>query len=116
MPAHDHETIYHITTPELWAQARSQGLYTPESLSSEGFVHCSTGEQVVESAERHYRGQTGLILLAIDPTLVRAEVRWEDTAGRGEKFPHIYGPIDLASVRSVIELPSRADGGFELPD
>ena len=42
--------IFHITTREAWRQAVAVGRYTAPSLDKEGFIHCSTHEQVVETA------------------------------------------------------------------
>jgi len=34
--------IYHIARRADWESARSSGLYTADSLATEGFIHCST--------------------------------------------------------------------------
>ena len=58
--------IYHITYQVDWSSALDAGVYTANSLASQGFIHCSTREQVLPVAERCYAGQTGLVLLCID--------------------------------------------------
>ena len=53
-------TIYHIVQRDSWEAACAQGRYEPESLRTQGFIHCSTTEQVAPVANALFRGQTGL--------------------------------------------------------
>jgi uncharacterized protein (DUF952 family) len=116
------ELILHITSREAWAAARQAGAYRPPSLESEGFIHCSTPAQVTRVADALYLGQTGLLLLVIDPSRLTAELRWEPPAGPGpadasaERFPHLYGPLDAAAVLEALDFPPGPDGTFRLPD
>jgi uncharacterized protein (DUF952 family) len=52
-------------------------------------------------ASRFYSGQSGLVLLTIDPERLRSEVRYEAPPGSDELFPHIYGPVDTDAVIRV---------------
>ncbi len=107
--------ILHITNSEAWLNAVRSGEYRGETLESEGFLHCSTLGQIIDTAERHYKGFTDLILLCIDPQRLKAEMRYEFSAGGGGDFPHIYGPINLEAVRQAVAFPPTPDGGFGLP-
>jgi len=109
-------TILHISRKEAWEQAVSAGGYQGDTLASEGFIHCSTPDQIVAVANRFYRGQTGLALLVIDRARVQAPVRDENLEGGETLFPHIYGPLNLDAVVDVLDFPPRADGGFVPPD
>lgn len=116
--------IYHITSLLNWEQARAIGLYEPDSLRREGFIHFSTAAQVERVANSFYRGQPGLVLLVIDTTRLRSPLKWEDPAHpaptdeppTGEQFPHLYGPLNVDAVVRVLDFPADADGGFHLPD
>ena len=92
-----------------------QGDYRAESLDTEGFIHCSTPDQVASTANLFFRGQQDLVLLVIDADKVTAPIRFED-AGNGQFFPHAYGPINLDAVVDVREFASEADGTFSSPD
>lgn len=105
-------TIYHITTPARWTAAQSQGKYSADSLASEGFIHCSKPDQVVDTANRYYPAQRGLLLLAIDPARVKAEVRLENTSGGTVLYPHIYGELNLEAVVAALPFEPDADGRF----
>ena len=116
--------ILHITTRTAWTEARERGEYTAPSLSIEGFIHCSTLSQILPVAENFYKGQKGLVLLVVDPTLLTSALQWEPPSERilrpgvaaGEMFPHIYGPINLNAVVKVVNFESKPDGEFILPN
>jgi uncharacterized protein (DUF952 family) len=116
--------IFHITTRTAWTEAQGRGEYTAPSLSIEGFIHCSTLSQVLPVAENFYKGQKGLVLLVIDPTLLSSTLRWELPSERilpsgvpeGETFPHVYGPVNLNAVVNVLNLESNESGEFQMPN
>jgi uncharacterized protein (DUF952 family) len=104
--------IFHITERGAWESARAVGRYEGDSLRSEGFIHCSTWEQVPEVAERLFHGRAGLVVLTIDPTRVGAPVRYENLEGGTEQYPHVYGPLPMEAVVSVEPLVPGPDGTF----
>ena len=114
--------ILHLASKAAWLASDKEGQYIPESLSTEGFIHCSTVSQIVGVANTFYRGQRELVLLVIDPSELRAELKWEPPAEpeptharEGELFPHVYGPLNLDAVVKVIPFEPGADGSFSLP-
>jgi len=115
--------IYHITSRLAWNEARERGEYRAESLETEGFIHCSTEEQVVPVAHKYYAGQDGLVLLVIEPALLQPDLKWEPPAEgapppgvpEGDLFPHIYGPINLDAIVRIFDLESFPDGNFSFP-
>jgi uncharacterized protein (DUF952 family) len=107
--------ILHITTRADWEAARALGDYRLDTLNTEGFIHCSTPEQVLGTADLFYRGQSGLVLLVIDPARLSAKLVYEDSHGTGNLFPHIYGPLNLDAVVRVVPFSPLPDGSFVLP-
>jgi uncharacterized protein (DUF952 family) len=106
----------HITTRTDWEQAATDGEYRPASLDAEGFIHLSTPTQVVETANQFFRGQAGLVLLVIDAARLTVSLRWEPAPDRdGERFPHLYGPLNVAAVARAVDFAPNADGTFALP-
>ena len=110
--------IYHITARQAWEAALQAGLYTAPSLAQEGFIHASTLTQVVDTANRFYAGQTGLVLLAVDTQALQPPLRFDPvtTHGAEQAFPHIYGPLNLDAVAGVVNFEPGADGTFTLPE
>jgi uncharacterized protein (DUF952 family) len=107
--------LLHIAERDVWAVSVQSGAYRPDSLSQEGFIHCSLPEQVVAVANDRYRGRQDLVLLVIDPARVPAEIRYEDCYETGQEFPHIYGPLPVAAVTQVLIFEPGPDGCFGPP-
>lgn len=106
------ESIFHIVRKSEWDP--TEALYSPASLGAEGFIHCSSSSQIVETAQKHYSNETDLFLLKIDPARLKSPLKFESSRN-GEKFPHIYGPIQREAVLAKIELRSFPGTGFVLP-
>lgn len=111
----EQEHIFHIANQAAWETARRQGCYQLESLAREGFIHASTREQVLRTANRFYHGQTGLVLLVIETGRLQAEVRYEDLNEEGMLFPHIYGAVNLDAVTGWVDFLPSTDGIFSFP-
>jgi uncharacterized protein (DUF952 family) len=90
--------IYHITTAAAWEKAQVEGAYTADSLATEGFIHCSSTDQVAGVLDRYYKGQTGLVKLTIDKSKVTSPLIFELATSINEVFPHIHGPINLSAI------------------
>jgi uncharacterized protein (DUF952 family) len=108
--------ILHIVKINEWETAVVTGIYCPASLETEGFIHCSTLEQVLTPANERFLGQEGLALLSIEPEKVAAPIVYEDCYDSGQTFPHIYGPLNVNAVTAVIPFPPQANGRFLLPE
>jgi len=118
----EHPLIFHITSRVEWQAAQTRGDYRAPSLETEGFIHMSTSKQVLHVANAFYRGQSGLVLLVVDETLVSSQVKWEAPAGppapgisQDDKFPHVYGPLNLDAVVDVLDFNPDTNGNFQLP-
>lgn len=105
--------ILHITPRQHWELAQANQVYRCESLNTEGFIHCSTPQQVVKVANLFFAGQSGLVLLEIACDRLESELRYEEV--NGEFFPHLYGPLNLEAVVRVLEFTPNAAGKFQLP-
>jgi uncharacterized protein (DUF952 family) len=107
--------IYHITRKTDWDTAVTAGSYAADTLATEGFIHCSTAQQVISTANRLFEGKAGLVLLCIDIAKVNAQIRYENLEGGTNLFPHVYGTLEIAAIRAVHDFPPQADGSFALP-
>jgi len=111
--------ILHITSKQDWSDAQAKGEYTAPSLAIEGFIHFSTDKQAIHVANAFYKGRIDLVLLVVDETRLKSEVKWEAPAGpaadnisEADLFPHVYGPVNLDAVTSVLGFLPDADGGW----
>jgi uncharacterized protein (DUF952 family) len=107
--------IYHLAACEAWHHAQHVGEYRPKDFATEGFIHCSHVHQLLEVANRHFRGREDLVLLIVDLSKLRYQVIEENLAGGTMLFPHIYGPLPVEAVADTLPFPCQAVGTFQLP-
>ena len=108
--------IYKICPLDLWREAQSRGVFEGAPIDREdGFIHFSTGPQAGGTAAKHFAGQEDLVLVAVAPEDLGAELRFEVSRG-GDLFPHLYGSLPLSAVRWVKPLPLGPDGGHIFPE
>ena len=108
-------TIYKICPASAWREAERQGAFRGSADDRrDGFIHFSTASQVEGTARKHFAGQTGLLLVAIDGASLGAALKYEGSRG-GALFPHLYGVLDLKAVLWVRPLPLGADGAHQFP-
>lgn len=106
--------ILHITKREQWEQAKPAKIYYSPTLETEGFIHCSTAQQIIQTANLFFVNQKNLVILCIQAEKVKPEIRYE--AVENNYFPHIYGPLNLDAVVQVIDFEPQENGKFALPD
>jgi uncharacterized protein (DUF952 family) len=107
--------LVHLCRAEEWAAVSSLPQYRPASLDEVGFIHLSTPEQVHLPANRLFSGRTDLVLLYLSPELLESPLRWEPgVPGDPDAmlFPHLYGPVPVAAVRSITRYQPGVDGVF----
>lgn len=108
--------IYKICPQALWRQAETFGIFKGAEIDlQDGYIHFSTGEQVRETAAKHFAGQADLLLVAVDETALGEALLYEPSRG-GALFPHLYAPLALGAVRWVKPLPLGLDGAHVFPD
>ena len=108
--------IYKIRPASAWREAERQGVFRGSPVDvSDGFIHFSTASQVEETARKHFSGQAGLFLIAVDADALGDALRWERSRN-DELFPHLYGELDLGAVTGVHSMRARSDGFHELPE
>lgn len=92
--------IFHITDKHAWEKSKETGEYRGGTLETQGFIHCSTLEQIYEVACYLFSKKTNLVILEIDEEEVTPEIKYED-AGNGKLYPHIYGPLNIEAVKNT---------------
>jgi uncharacterized protein (DUF952 family) len=110
------KTIYKISPRQAWADAEKTGIFTGAPVDiADGYIHFSAAHQVRETAAKYFRNQPDLILAAIDARALGEALKWEPSRG-GDLFPHLYGPLPMSAVVSVIPLRLAPDGAPVIPE
>ncbi|WP_276119215.1 DUF952 domain-containing protein [Pararhizobium qamdonense] len=108
--------IYKIVPATLWQDARASGEFKGAAIDlTDGFVHFSTGDQAQETAARHFAGQDGLLLVAVDGEKLGEALVYETSRG-GALFPHLYASLPLDAVIWEKPLPLDANGAHVFPE
>lgn len=104
--------IYKIATADQWQAAEHAGRFegAPVDLA-DGFIHFSTAAQTRETAAKHFAGQDGLVLAALDADALGDRLKWEVSRG-GDLFPHLYRSFGMDEVVWAKPLPLR-DGAHD---
>jgi len=98
------QTILHLATAAEW-QDRTASEYQPAAAAVDGFIHCCTKEQIEGVVSRYYSDRSDLVLLTVATEDLTSALVWEDTSASDQKFPHIYGPLNLEAVISAAPYP-----------
>ena len=107
--------LYKVCAETAFTEAMSEGRFegSPDDRR-DGFIHLSAAHQLRGTLDKHFAGQTGLVLLEVDANRLGGNLKWERSRG-GAVFPHLYAPLDLAAVVSVMKLELAEDGSHRLP-
>jgi uncharacterized protein (DUF952 family) len=108
-------TAYKILTAEQMSVLEHERVFrgAPVDLA-DGYIHLSTAAQLKETIDKHFAGQQGLWLAAVDLDALGETVKWEPSRG-GQLFPHLYAPLPLDAVTAYSELHYEPDGSLRLP-
>ena len=94
--------IYHIVLPQVWERFKNRPSYQPESLTTEGFIHCSYPNQLEAVLKRYYSEAERVLILKINTEKLLPKLVKEASTG-GELYPHIYGRLNHNAVVGVEE-------------
>jgi beta-hydroxylase len=94
----DPATAYKILTAAQWVQFQADGVFHGAPVDhSDGYIHLSAADQLQGTLDKHFAGQSGLVIAEVDLAALGETVKWE--VSRGDAlFPHVYGPLPMAAV------------------
>ncbi len=106
--------VYKIIAREAWAKACAAGRFEGAPIDlNDGYIHLSTGSQAQDTARLHFRGQTGLVVVAFEAEAFGEALKWEASRG-GQLFPHVYGAIDTALAVEVTDAALDGEGAPQI--
>ncbi|MFM6933487.1 MAG: DUF952 domain-containing protein [Novosphingobium sp.] len=108
-------TAYKVLTGPQMAELEEAGVFTGAPVDlADGYIHLSTAAQLTETVDKHFAGQDGLHVVAVDLEALGGAVKWEPSRG-GQLFPHIYGDLPLSAAVAYSPLHRDDDGTVRLP-
>lgn len=107
--------IYKLSPQPPWNTAVAKGVYEGAPVDhADGFIHFSTAQQAQFTAMKHFKGESDLVLVAVESDNLGDALKWEPSRG-GDLFPHLYAPLRIDQVVWVKPLPLGADGHHQFP-
>ncbi len=93
------DTAYKILTAAQWAMFQTMGEFAGAPVDlTDGYIHLSSAEQLQGTLDKHFSGQSGLIIAKIDLAQLGKDIVWEVSRG-GALFPHLYNrALPMAAV------------------
>lgn len=93
--------IYKIVTAAQWSDAEAKGVFegAPVDLR-DGYIHFSTADQLEETLNKHFAGQSDLLIITFESDSFGDAMKWEPSRG-GQLFPHLYAPLKVSSALSA---------------
>lgn len=96
-------TAYKVLTSAQFAELQA-GIFGGAPVDvADGYIHLSSATQLTETVRKHFAGQDGLFVLAVDLAALGGALRWEVSRG-GALFPHFYGTLRMDHVRAHAPL------------
>jgi uncharacterized protein (DUF952 family) len=105
---------YKVLSADDWAALNADVFHGAPIDIADGFIHLSTAAQLTETVDRHFSGQTGLVIAAIDLASLGDSVRWEPSR-QGQLFPHVYARLSRKVVIAWCPLERQANGTVRVP-
>ena len=100
--------IYKICPEVLWQAAETAGRFDGAPVDiADGFIHFSTAEQLRETAARHFDGEAGLLLVAVEADALGDALRWEPSRGGALFFRTSTGRSIFRPCGGLSRFPSR---------
>lgn len=109
------ELVYKVAPVASYEPARASGRFAGMPIDAQdGFIHLSTAAQLPTTLSLYFRGQAGLLLIAVRTADLGQALHWEPSRG-GDLFPHLYAPLDLSAVAWTAPIHVDAEGNSALP-
>jgi uncharacterized protein (DUF952 family) len=108
-------TAYKVLTADQMGALEHDGRFAGAPVDlADGYIHLSTAAQLTETVDKHFAGQGGLYVVAVDLAAHGDKVKWEESRG-GQLFPHLYDEMLLETVVAYGPLERLSDGTVRLP-
>ena len=89
---------YKVLTADQMRALEHEGSFAGAPIDlADGYIHLSAADQLQGTLEKHFAGQTGLVIAEVDLSVLGDLVKWEESRG-GALFPHIYGALPTTAI------------------
>lgn len=106
--------IYHLVPRRYFESLDPQQDYLPAEFKSDGFIHCTDGEDRTSVIATRFLGKLSddLLVVFIDKNKLRSPVRFDDEE---RAYPHIYGPLNRSAIVKVAKMIREQNSSWIFP-
>ena len=111
-PLSSPQKVYRVVSYTDWLETQqTQRVPRCGADDRDGFVHLSTAETMLETANLYFTPEEQPLILEIATERLGEALRWEEVAHRdGQRFPHYYAPhIPAKAITHIQQLTINAD-------
>lgn len=107
--------VYKLFRQTEWQEAARSGQFTGSADDHrDGFIHLSAAYQVRGTFDKYFGSEREPVLAGFDADSFGDALKWE-ISRNGERFPHLYGVLDLSRAVSVERICRDACGAPAFP-
>lgn len=104
--------ILHCMKKAAWEAVQHGETWGQESVTAEGFVHCSPVGYFWRVAPLFKDVKDELVLVLLETKRLTSPLKWEDGENLGREYPHVYGPLNTSAVVGVLPFLWDERGDF----
>ena len=114
--------VFHVIPYENWQkiQKDKQEKYTPESLSTDGFIHFCKADQLRDVITNFFSSSLNITIFRIDENALEQQMVYEpplEAPNSGVLYPHYYGSISTEIIEKVFHLQRSSNSNiFKIPN
>lgn len=103
------DLVYKLLRQSEWRDAQRSKVFAGSvNDRRDGFIHLSAAHQVRGTYAKYFANEPECMLIAFDGDSFGPELKWE-VSRNGERFPHLYGALDLSRAISITPIRRAAD-------
>ncbi len=107
-----HPFIYILMSPTTLRDSLRKGIYAPDSLGTEKFIHASPVNQLTRLANKYYLDNDTVHIAVVRKSRIVAPVKWEPATGG--LYPHIYGELNMDASEQTLTFCKNDEGIFDI--
>ena len=104
-----------MSSEREWEDQLNESTYAPSRYKLEGFIHCSTKDQIERTANTIFKSHNKIYLLHIEEEKEQECLKCENLEGGEELFPHLYKILPKSSIHKSEEIFKLENGLFYIP-
>jgi uncharacterized protein (DUF952 family) len=107
--------VYKLFRHTEWQEAAHTGIFAGSvDDRCDGFIHLSAALQVRGTFDKYFASERDPVLAGFDSDSFGVALKWE-ISRNGERFPHLYGVLDVSRALSVTPICRDARGAPAFP-